>query len=197
MAQRKQGRYWLLTIPWSHWTPGLPDGAKWIRGQQEQGNDTGYVHWQVLVAFSNKKTIAQCKDAIGVPTAHCELSRSSAATDYVWKEDTRIEGTQFEYGTRPFKRNSPTDWDEFWRHAIDGDIMEIPADIRIRHYTTFRRIREDFKKPVAMERTCHVFWGETGTGKSRAAWAAGGMDAYPKDPNTKFWCGYNGNKTLT
>lgn len=27
-------------------------------------------------------------------------------------------------------------------------------------------------------------------GKSRLAWEEAGMDAYPKDPRTKFWCGY-------
>lgn len=41
-----------------------------------------------------------------------------------------------------------------------------------------------------MERTCFVFWGATGTGKSRKAWDDGGMDAYCKDPRTKFWDGY-------
>ena len=35
--------------------------------------------------------------AIFGTTAHCELSRSTAANDYVWKEETRVEGTQFEF----------------------------------------------------------------------------------------------------
>lgn len=43
-----------------------------------------------------------------------------------------------------------------------------------------------------MERTCHVYWGATGTGKSRRAWELAGMDAYSKDPRSKFWCGYFG-----
>lgn len=46
----------------------------------------------------------------------------------------------------------------------------------------------------AIERTVNVFWGPTGTGKSRRAWNDGGMDAYAKDPRTKFWCGYAGQK---
>lgn len=72
--------------------------------------------------------------------------------------------------------------------------MEIPAQIRIQHYRTLRAIRSDFATPVGMERTCKVFWGPTGTGKSRRAWEEAGVEAYPKDPNTKFWCGYSNQK---
>jgi len=42
----------------------------------------------------------------------------------------------------------------------------------------------------------HVFWGPTGTGKSRRAWDEATLDAYPKDPRTKFWDGYNGQRNV-
>jgi len=45
-----------------------------------------------------------------------------------------------------------------------------------------------------MVRTCWVYWGRTGTGKSRRAWDEAGLDAYAKDPRTKFWCGYFGQE---
>jgi len=47
-----------------------------------------------------------------------------------------------------------------------------------------------------MVRTCWVYWGRTGTGKSRRAWDEAGVDAYPKDPRTKFWCGYFGQANV-
>lgn len=45
-----------------------------------------------------------------------------------------------------------------------------------------------------MERTISVFWGRTGTGKSKRAWEEAGLDAYPKDPRTKFWDGYRSHR---
>lgn len=75
-----------------------------------------------------------------------------------------------------------------------GDYESIPADIRVPHYRTLRTISSHYSKPVGMVRTCHVFWGPTGTGKSRKAWEDAGLDAYPKDPRTKWWDGYIGQQ---
>lgn len=56
----------------------------------------------------------------------------------------------------------------------------IPADVYIRCYNQLRRIGADHLAPVGIERVIHVFWGGTGTGKSRRAWQEAGLDAFPK-----------------
>jgi len=189
---RRQGVYWLLTIPHHDFTPYLPPGISWIRGQLELG-ETGYLHWQVCLSLDKKGSLSSVTGTFGTGI-HAEISRSSAASEYVWKEDTRVPGTQFELGARPIKRNDPHDWERIWELAVAGDLGCIPAQIRVQSYRTLRAICADHSKPVGMERSCNVYWGRTGSGKSRRAWEEAGLDAYAKDPNTKFWCGYHGQK---
>ncbi|QXP07714.1 MAG: replication associated protein [Arizlama virus AZLM_719] len=183
-------RYWMLTIPANDWTPPetLPRQMRFLRGQKECG-DQGYVHWQVVVCFTQAQRMSAVKRNF-TSTTHCEPSRSVAANDYVWKEDTRVEGSQFQLGL-PIVRGG-RDWDAIWNHAKEGNLMEIPADVRVRSYGTIKKIEKDFMKPSAMERKVFVLWGSTGTGKSHRAWQEAGLDAYPKDPNTKYWDGYQG-----
>lgn len=187
-----QGRYWMLTIPHHLFTPFLPPGILWIKGQLEEG-DGGYLHWQLLVSTREKKTLRYIKSIFG-ETVHGELTRSAAADAYVWKEATRVQGTQFELGSKSLKRNSATDWGEIRKRAKSGELDEIPDDVYIRYYGNLKRIAADHSTPVGMERTCNVFWGPTQLGKSRRAWDEAGVEAYPKDPRTKWWCGYRGQQ---
>jgi len=195
MARRRQGIFWILTISCNSYPdePSLLPGLVWIKGQKELG-EGGFLHWQVIVAFGKKASQRTLQRMF--PGVHAELTKSDAASDYVWKEDTRVGESQFEYGVKPFQRNNRVEWESIWDAATKGDIMSIPANIRVQNYRTIRTIQSDFAKPVGIVRTCNVFHGPTGTGKSRRAWEEASADAYPKDPRTKFWCGYRGQKNV-
>jgi len=188
-----QARYWLLTIPHNAFTPYLPPNVAYIKGQLESGSETGYTHWQVLVILKRKLRLGGLKELFGT-TVHAEPSRSDAANEYVWKEETRIAGTQFELGAAPLSRGRTEDWVAIKEHAKRGRLDDIPGDIFVRNYGNLKRIATDYCEPVAIERTVHVFWGPTGVGKSRRAWAEAGLNAYPKDPRSKFWDGYRGQE---
>jgi len=192
-----QSRFWMLTVPHHGWTPYLPKGVTWIRGQLELGKQSGelrpaYLHWQIVLALDLKGRRLTVRNIFG--DVHAEPTRSAKADEYVFKEETRVQGTQFELGVKPFRRNSKHDWDGIWESATLGDMGSIPTSIRIQSYASLRRIAADYAKPVAIERSCTVYWGSTGTGKSRRAWEEAGMGAYPKNPRTKFWCGYQGQE---
>lgn len=133
----RTARFWLGTL--YDWTPPqqLPDGVCWIRGQQETCPSTQRVHHQVCAGFNSPVRLAAVKRKVGIfhiikGNGHWEISRSSAARDYVWKEDTRVAGTQFELGTLPVRRNEKCDWDSVRASAKSGDLDAVPADIFIR-----------------------------------------------------------------
>ena len=145
-----------------------------------------------MVAYPKKVGLPALRVSFG--TAHAEPTKSSAAREYVWKEDTRVAGTQFEFGTLAVRRNEAVDWNAIRQAAVLGYLREVPPDIYVRCYNQLRRIGQDHLSPTPMERTAVVYWGGTGTGKSRRAWEEAGMDAFPKDPLTKFWDGYRGQE---
>lgn len=190
-----QGIYWILTIPHADFLPYLPPSTAFIRGQLESGSGTGYLHWQLLAIFKRKCRLAAVKKLFG-DTCHAELSRSAAATEYVWKDDTRVEGTQFEMGSLPFRRNDPTCWESVRRLAMEGRLDDIDAGVYVQHYNSLKRISADHLVPVGIEKQVLVYWGKSGAGKSRRAWDEAGLDAYPKDPRTKFWDGYRGQPNV-
>lgn len=163
---------------------------RYVRGQLERGSNTDYLHWQLLVVFTKPVRLETVRRTFG--DVHAEPSRSSAATEYVWKDDTAIDGTRFEIGKLPFKRSSPRDWDAIWDLARSGQLEAIDRSALVPYYRTLRTIAADFAKPAFRSVTARVYWGRTGSGKSHRAWTEAGDDAYSKDPRTKFWDGYQG-----
>lgn len=195
MPDYEQGRYWMLTIPEDKWHPPtiLPPNMSHVQGQLEEGKD-GYRHWQLVVCFNERKRLRSVKQAF-CPEAHCEVTRSDAAIDYVWKAETRVAGTQFLLGTRTEVRmNSKTDWDEVRDNVACANFAAVPSKILLTHYNNLKKFATDNMAPVFVERSCVIYWGGTGVGKSRRAWCEAGWDAYPKIPCTKFWDGYRGQE---
>lgn len=180
--------YWLLTIPHADFVPYLPNQCQFIKGQLELAA-SGFLHWQILVVFKQQCRLTTVKTVFGT-SCHAEPSRSDAADKYVHKDDTAVDNTRFELGERSLKRNCSKDWDAIKDSVKKGRLDDIPADVYIRSYCQLKRIAVDNAEPVAIERKVTVFWGPTGTGKSRRAWSEAGLQAYPKDPRSKFWDGY-------
>lgn len=246
----QQARYWILTIPYDHYTPNanqIQGNLVYIRGQCEvgQGNSPsspdasnpggtrilpqqcgilgiedlpgvqveqpshslevrgvrdqidreGFKHWQIVCNFSRAVRRKAVKDIFG-RECHAEPTRSEAANSYVWKEETAVEGTRFEFGKPRVNRGDRKDWDAIKSACRDGRLDDIPSDIYVRCYNAIKRISVDNLKPIAVERNVFVFWGATGVGKSREAWNRAGLEAYPKDPRSKFWDGYQNQRHI-
>jgi hypothetical protein len=205
----KKATYFILTIPFNEFVPYLPANTSYIKGQLEcsesdsaiRGPNSsylyachgpGYLHWQLVVAFPVSVRLAAVVKIFG--RWHAEPTRSKAALEYVWKDETGVKGTQFELGVLAVRKDITIDWDAIKSAAKCGELDSIPSHVYVRCYGALSRIAADNLEPAAFERTVVCYIGSTGTGKSRRAWGEAGMDAFPKDPRTKFWCGYRDHK---
>lgn len=188
-----QATYWMLTIPHAQFLPYLPPTCSYIKGQLEQGAN-GFLHWQVVAVFKNKTRLGGVREVFG--PAHAEPTKSKAAMDYVWKEETRVGGTQFELGRLAIKRNNADDWEIIWEQSKRRAYEEIPADIRMRCFTTINRIADEFQEPQArpgVVTKCYV--GVSGSGKTFSAYTEA-PKAYWKDSTTIWWDGYKGQEDV-
>lgn len=200
MAPQQQARYWLLTIndndSGESWTPptNLPEGIQWLRGQKEVGSDTGRPHWQLFVSFKRAVRLAAIKKSFGA-RVHAEPSRSTAAEEYVFKDDTAVPNTRFELGGKAFQRNSKTDWESAKQCAKAGRLDDCPPDVYIKYYRTLKAIAMDnMTKPEDLPSVCGIWiYGPPGTGKSHYARQHYGHSLYLKAQN-KWWDGYQNEK---
>lgn len=162
MPATKPSRHWIGTIREVDFDAAeescIRGGVCWSRGQLEEG-EGGFRHWQLVASF--KKPV-RLSAVVKLFKGHWEPTRSDAARDYVWKPETRIDGTQFEFGSAPFRRNESTDWDLVRSQAQSGDLELIPPDVYVRCYNQLKRIAQDYMAPISVVRTVKVFWGVTG-----------------------------------
>ena len=195
-------RYWIATIPFQDWHPEeidhLPWPIKWAKGQAEIGDTTLFFHWQATF-HTDFCTRRQLKNVL-CESAHLEPSRSKAVDSYCWKEDTHDPTVdRWEIGTKTIHRHDKKDWEKIWDSAIRGDLLAIPADIRVRNYRTLKDIQRNYLQPVGQQRQVCLYIGPSGTGKTSMALALGGRKqgiCYTKDPNTKYWDGYLGHSSV-
>lgn len=190
-----QGRYWLLTMPFERFQvpEELPEPVCWMSGQQEIGGETNYHHWHVCLCTKTKVRGSAIARIFGTGI-NIQLTRSERAENYVFKDETAIEGTRFEKGQKPLKRNSKTDWNRVRIMAQSGNLEEIAEQnpqVFIQSYRTLRQIATDYmQRPPDLNDVCGIWiYGPPGTGKSHYARQHYGPKIYMKAQN-KWWCGY-------
>jgi len=205
MQRSTQARYWIATTASHHgtdvWAPTeqiLQHPITYVKGQLEIG-DNGFEHWQFIIYCKNKIRRGGLKELL--PSwSHLEITRSDAAEAYVWKEETRVPDTQFEYGRKAGAASDKTDWDEVRRLAEAGEFEQIPSAVLVRLYGNITRLRTDNIIPADREKiSVNVYWGVTGSGKTYRAYdeakrLEGGF--FRKSSTTKWWDSYRGEKNI-
>jgi hypothetical protein len=169
------------------------------------GNEVGELgtpHLQGYLYFVNKKSMAQVSSLL--PRASLQRQRGTCEEASVY---CKKDGDFFEHGVLPAdqvdngQRGGGAEilrWDTARQAAKEGRWDDIPSDIFLRHYSSLRRIRNDFRvvPPIHEGVLEHEWWyGEPGTGKTRTAFETY-PDAYIKDPKERWWDSYDGQEVV-
>lgn len=175
--------------------------VKFLTYQQELCPDTKRLHFQGYVVTYNPVTMKRLKEIFSSNTMHCEVRYASHErnVEYCSKSRTAIPNTVFTYGTHDEqgKRNDLEAVVKFIKEGakIEDVISEYPSTwVKYERSLTnlinrFRQARTSAEAPKVS-----VYYGPCGSGKSRKAFSEN-HDIYCKD-NTKWWNGYEGQKTV-
>jgi hypothetical protein len=148
--------------------------------QQEKAPDTGKLHWQGYVEFRLKRRLTSIKKLPGYHArAHWEPRRASAAeaSAYCHKDETAVPGTRAEFGvlsangvTRSY--SSAVAAVRKRGYAGISDVVDKWPEEFVKHHRGLRELANEVASSLwgNEPRTVHVYWGPTGSGKSRAAW---------------------------
>jgi len=172
--------------------------CRYIVAGEEVAPGTGTPHLQGYVVWRSGKTVSAVRQLL--PGCHITITRGTHRQNDQYCRKTRDEdrvpnGVVYNRGDIPA---DPADrgaaekarWEDSWSLAKRGLIEDIPADIRVRNYSTLLRIGRDYMP--AMERLdgpCGLWiWGASGSGKTRSVLDQI-PDAFPK-PRNQWWDGY-------
>lgn len=177
--------------------------AKFAAGQIERGNETGQLHLQYYIQRSKQSRLVTIRREI-CDKSHWEVARGTAAQciAYVSKEEARVAGP-WQFGESS-TMGGRTDLAMAAQAVREGKEMkevatEFPETFIKYHkgmmaYQTLMKSRGKRQCPPDGPEVW-VFWGPTGTGKSRRAFETW-PDAYRKMTNDKWWDGYRGEETV-
>nr|QXP07704.1 MAG: replication associated protein [Arizlama virus] len=200
-----QGKNWCFTL--NHYTDANEQTlvllawdicVKYIIYGREVG-ESGTPHLQGFIQFRTNKRFNAVK-ALLPAGCHLEKARGTAyeASEYCKKEDCDF----YEHGEVPAEQYTASGnatkhkWEEAMTAAKNGDLESISAELMIRYYSTFLRIKKDYMvTPEPLDAPCGLWiFGATGTGKSHSV-VTQHPDRYIK-PLNKWWDGYQGQDVV-
>lgn len=175
-----QAKRWMLTIPAAEYSKEQVEAALasyTYVGQLEEGEETGYVHWQVYVDNPTGIRFSTLKNKL--PTAHLEQAQAEAkaCVEYVTKESTS-KGVRIRRGTIETKdrsQNAAEKLAEMRLLIASGEKsfsdLIIEEQLAARHVNYLREFEFQIRKKKAQRTNrdiqVHYVYGAPGVGKTR------------------------------
>jgi len=186
-------------LEWAGKMEPIEEPVRYRIYQIEAGN-SGTVHYQGYLECSSSRSLRQLKRLPGYHRAHFEVARGTREENikYCSKEESRIEGP-FVEGKPGGKQGKRSDLDRLkdvlLRGGDDRDCIEVSFGSFVRYHRGLDRVRNCIRGKRSAKPTVLVFFGPSGSNKTRRAHEAGQGKVYWKD-NSKWWDGYQGEETV-
>lgn len=213
----KKGRFWSIVFPEKdqeelyHTFEELVDdentGIGYITGQLEEGEESGYRHFQMYFAFKDKKlgkTVINFFKANKINIGEIERRKGSheQMVKYCTKGDTRIKGP-WEWGSDMDIKQKKKPTQLILERIREGTTIKALLDDDETFWVTLRNKRnlesalELYSEPRDFKTEVYIYWGISGAGKSWKAREEAGKGAYHMSSETGgFWEGYDGERNV-
>ncbi len=195
-----QAKHWCWTL--NNHTEDDEEGIR-TKGAQDQGvlyvafgrerGESGTPHLQGYIQFARKCVLSRVKRIVGA-RAHCEVSRGTPkqASDYCKKD-----GDYQEVGVLQAGQGSRTDLHEVYLACKNGDSFQAICDrfpsAALRYGNGIQRVRQLTRPTRTAAPQIWVFWGKTGTGKTRRVWEYADSEQLWVHPGGAWFDGYDGH----
>lgn len=173
----------------------LSDGCVYLIVGLECG-DSGTEHLQGFVSWDKRRTMQWVKRRIST-RVHLEVARGTPkqAADYC-KKDGKWE----DWGTLPAGQGSRTDLAQVVGLIQSGksmrEVARISASAVVRYGGGLQRLQQLHRPERESPPQIWVFWGKTGTGKTRRVWEFVDTQELWVHPGDKWFDGYDGHKAV-
>ncbi len=153
--------------------------------------DTQKLHLQGYIELTNAKTVRAFQKKLGNIKFHCKprIATSDKASAYCKKDEDYFEKGKI---SRQGTRNDLTSVREsIQRGASMRDIIEVSSNYQCLRMA--EKVFTYYEKPRNFPTEVLWFWGPTGTGKTRTAYASS-TDPYTANLTAQWWDGYDAHE---
>lgn len=192
-------KYWCFTL--NNWTEEeyqelieKHEELQYLVIGKETGSGTGTRHLQGFMVANRRIRLSQCKKF--QPRAHWERCKGSPVQNQTY---CKKDGDFVEFGTCPGGQGTRTDLIQVLADVKSGyslgEIREKHFAVYLRYHRALTEAIRDYSVKRTWEVDVRVYWGKTGTGKTKRAHEEASEDLYTHTGQGWF-DGYSGQKDV-